>query len=190
MSAPGEPGQREARQAAPAPRGGRDATDAPAPRGWVVRPATARDVARVLALYSADRRDTSAPAIAAAIHEVDACAVVAADAATGALLGFGKTHRWGESLGPAPAGLYLGGSLVRSVARRRGVGLALVLARAGWAAARGEELFSVCAADNVASVAMHRAAGFEPLAGAAGMRGIIGGGREGLLWRAPTQEGA
>ncbi|WP_394162145.1 GNAT family N-acetyltransferase [Galactobacter valiniphilus] len=164
----------------PDPRGGGSAP------GWELRPAAPRDVARVLALYGAEGRDTSAQSVAAAIADDDACALIARDLATGALLGFGKTHRWELPAGAAPAGLYLGGSLVRSTARRRGIGLALVEARAAWAAQRGEELFSVCAADNAASAAMHAAAGFTRIGAEPGLRGVVEGGREGLLWRAPA----
>ncbi len=164
----------------PDPRGGGSAPD------WELRPAAPRDVARVLALYAAEGRDTSAASVAEAIERDDACALIARELATGALLGFGKTHRWELPDGAAPAGLYLGGSLVRSTARRRGIGRALVEARAAWAAQRGEELFSVCSTDNAASAAMHRAAGFTQLARNGELHGVTDGAREGLLWRGPS----
>jgi len=151
--------------------------------GFVLREATPRDVARVLALYRAEGHATSAESVAAAIAREDACAVVALGA-DGTLLGFGKTHRWDAALGPAPAGLYLGGALVRSSARRRGVGLTLVRHRLAWAAARGEApVLSVTNALNAASITMHRAAGFVETARAPGMRGVVEASREGILWQ-------
>lgn len=143
-----------------------------------------RDVARIVALYAAERRGLSVPALAASIADENACAVVVDDLATGSLLGFGKTHHWPAEHGAAPAGLYLGGSLVRADARRLGIGRQLVTARLSWAAARGLlPLHSVCAEDNAASCAMHRGAGFVEVLREPGLRGIVSGARSGILWR-------
>lgn len=63
----------------------------------------------------------------------------------------------------APPGFYLLGVIVAPEVRRRGLGEALVRARLEWVRARARECFYFADDDNVASIALHARAGFEPL---------------------------
>ena len=66
-----------------------------------------------------------------------------------------------EAAPETPAGYYLSGVLVDPAWRRHGIALALTRARLRWAFARTDEVFYVAGADNIASVRLHEALGFQ-----------------------------
>jgi Ala-tRNA(Pro) deacylase len=66
--------------------------------------------------------------------------------------------------GMVPAGFLLVGLVVDPAARRQGIGRALTEARLAWIDARGGEALYWTDDDNVASIELHRALGFEPIA--------------------------
>jgi ribosomal protein S18 acetylase RimI-like enzyme len=69
-----------------------------------------------------------------------------------------------DEAGPqAPAGYYLSGLLVEPAWRCRGIGLALTQARLDWVLARTDEVFCVIGADNIASLHLHAALGFQEI---------------------------
>lgn len=62
-----------------------------------------------------------------------------------------------------PAGCYLSGILVDPAWRRRGIATALTRARLRWVFNRTDEAFCVIGADNVASLQLHAALGFQEI---------------------------
>jgi ribosomal protein S18 acetylase RimI-like enzyme len=69
-----------------------------------------------------------------------------------------------DEAGPGtPAGYYLSGVLVDPVWRGRGIGNSLTQARMRWALARTNAVFYVTGADNIASLRLHAAPGFQEI---------------------------
>ena len=69
-----------------------------------------------------------------------------------------------DEAGPGtPAGCYLSGVLVDPAWRRRGIATELTRARLRWAFARTDTVFYVTGADNIASVHLHAAFGFQEI---------------------------
>jgi aminoglycoside 6'-N-acetyltransferase I len=68
-----------------------------------------------------------------------------------------------EAAQGTPPGCYLGGVLVEPVWRRRGIASALTRARLRWVFARTDEAFYVTGADNIASLQLHMALGFQEM---------------------------
>jgi ribosomal protein S18 acetylase RimI-like enzyme len=83
--------------------------------------------------------------------------------ANGQMVAYGRvTELAADDAGPGtPAGYYLSGVLVEPALRRRGIALALTRARLRWVFARTDEVFYVAGADNVASLHLHAALGFQ-----------------------------
>lgn len=83
--------------------------------------------------------------------------------ANGQVVAYGRvTELAADEAGPeTPAGCYLSGVLVEPALRRRGIALALTRARLRWVFARTDEVFYVAGADNVASLHLHTALGFQ-----------------------------
>jgi ribosomal protein S18 acetylase RimI-like enzyme len=83
--------------------------------------------------------------------------------AKGQLVAYGRVlDLAAEEAGPGtPAGYYLGGVLVDPAWRGRGIATALTRARLRWAFARTGTVFYVSGADNVASLHLHAALGFQ-----------------------------
>ena len=69
----------------------------------------------------------------------------------------------GEAAPGTPAGYYLSGVLVEPGWRRRGIATALTRARLRWVFARADEAFYVAGADNIASLNLHTALGFQEM---------------------------
>lgn len=69
----------------------------------------------------------------------------------------------GEAAPGTPAGCYLSGVLVDPVWRRRGIATALTRARLRWVFDRADEAFCVIGADNIASLNLHAALGFQEI---------------------------
>jgi aminoglycoside 6'-N-acetyltransferase I len=69
-----------------------------------------------------------------------------------------------DEAGPGtPAGCYLSGVLVDPAWRRQGVATELTRARLRWAFARTDKVFYVTGADNIASLHLHAALGFQEM---------------------------
>jgi ribosomal protein S18 acetylase RimI-like enzyme len=83
--------------------------------------------------------------------------------ANGQIVGYGRVVELAtDEAGPGtPAGCYLGGVLVDPGWRGRGIATALTRARLRWAFARTDTVFFVAGADNVASLHLHAALGFQ-----------------------------
>jgi len=83
--------------------------------------------------------------------------------ANGQVVAYGRaTELAADEAGPeTPAGYYLSGVLVEPALRRRCIALALTQARLRWVFARTDEVFYVAGADNVASLRLHMALGFQ-----------------------------
>lgn len=83
--------------------------------------------------------------------------------ANGQVVAYGRvTELAADEAGPqTPAGYYFSGVLVEPALRRRGIAVALTQARLRWVFARTEEVFYMAGADNVASLHLHRALGFQ-----------------------------
>ena len=83
--------------------------------------------------------------------------------ANGQVVAYGRvTELAADEAGPGtPAGYYLSGVLVEPALRRRGIALALTRTRLRWVFARTDEVFYVAGADNVASLHLHAALGFQ-----------------------------
>jgi ribosomal protein S18 acetylase RimI-like enzyme len=62
-----------------------------------------------------------------------------------------------------PAGCYLSGVLVDPAWRRQGIAAELTRARLRWAFARTDKVFYVTGADNIASLHLHAALGFQEM---------------------------
>lgn len=62
-----------------------------------------------------------------------------------------------------PAGYYLSGVLVDPAWRRRGIATELTQARLRWAFARTDKVFYVTGANNIASLHLHAALGFQEM---------------------------
>lgn len=148
-----------------------------------LRPAVAAEAATIVDLESrvrgsAQSREAMADAIA------DPLRLVVVAVADGEVVGWGKTHHWDWSDGPAEAGHYLGGVTVDPRCRRRGVATRLTAARMAWISERARTAWYVVNAQNRASIDLHRAWGFEEVARAEKFHTIRFSGGAGVLLRA------
>jgi len=85
--------------------------------------------------------------------------------ANGQVIAYGRVAEMAaDEAGPGtPAGCYLTGVLVDPAWRRRGIATALTRARLRWVFARADEAFYLTGADNIASLHLHSAFGFQEL---------------------------
>lgn len=84
---------------------------------------------------------------------------------------------------PCPTGWYLAGLVVDPSVRRRGVGRRLVIDRLRWLERRGAAACHyVVNEQNRASIALHEAFGFEPIARRVWLPGVTFVGGDGLLF--------
>jgi aminoglycoside 6'-N-acetyltransferase I len=81
------------------------------------------------------------------------------------VVGYGRVAELaaGEAAPGTPAGCYLSGVLVEPAWRRRGIATALTRARLRWVFDRTDEAFYVTGADNIASLYLHAALGFQEI---------------------------
>jgi ribosomal protein S18 acetylase RimI-like enzyme len=141
--------------------------DAPAngmPQAVRIEPLTHEDVAsavalavRVLRVKPGDLGEQFASDITDELRQM----VVAK--ANGRVVGYGRVIELAaDEAGPGtPAGCYLSGVLVDPVWRGRGIAMALTRTRLRWAFACTDIVFYVAGADNVASLRLHAALGFQ-----------------------------
>jgi ribosomal protein S18 acetylase RimI-like enzyme len=85
--------------------------------------------------------------------------------ASGQVVAYGRVIELAaDEAGPGtPAGCYLSGVLVDPAWRRRSIAAQLTQARLRWAFARTDTVFYVTGADNVASLHLHAAFGFQEM---------------------------
>ncbi|MFJ4169846.1 GNAT family N-acetyltransferase [Paenarthrobacter sp. NPDC089714] len=88
------------------------------------------------------------------------------------VVGVAKTHLHPEPEGNAPAGHYLGGVEVAPGFRRRGIGSALTWARLEWIWSRDSIAYYFTNEHNTASIRMHEALNFRPVARFSEIRGV------------------
>jgi ribosomal protein S18 acetylase RimI-like enzyme len=129
-----------------------------------VRPATPADIGGLVGLVEAEGRDGAAMRERFETDLRDPERGLFLAMVGGGLAGYGRSSGFvppeGAPPNVAPAGYYLGGLLVGSAWRRRGVGQALTQARMAWAFARAAEVWYFTNARNQASLALHAALGF------------------------------
>lgn len=130
---------------------------------FIVRAATGSDIAGIIRVNElSDRATGSAESYREAMSDPLRLVVVAE--CGGDLAGWGKTHFWPYTDGLAPAGHYLGGLTVLPSCRRQGIGTLLTRERLAWIWERSEDAWYVVNTCNLASIEMHRAGGFAPVA--------------------------
>ena len=85
--------------------------------------------------------------------------------ADGQVIAYGRVAKLaaGEAAPGTPAGYYLSGVLVDPAWRGRGIATALTRARLRWVFAHADEAFYVAGADNIASLHLHAALGFQEM---------------------------
>ncbi len=85
--------------------------------------------------------------------------------ANGQVIAYGRVAETAadEAAPDTPAGCYLSGLLVERAWRRQGIATALTRARLRWVFARTDEAFYVTGADNIASLHLHAALGFQEM---------------------------
>lgn len=85
--------------------------------------------------------------------------------ANGRVIAYGRVAEMAadEASPGTPAGWYLSGVLVEPAWRARGIATALTRTRLRWVFARTDEVFYVAGADNIASLHLHAALGFQEL---------------------------
>jgi aminoglycoside 6'-N-acetyltransferase I len=88
------------------------------------------------------------------------------------VVGVAKTHLHPDPEGTAPAGHYLGGVEVVPRFRRRGLGSALTRARLEWIWSRDSTAYYFTNEHNTASIRMHEALNFRPVARFSEIHGV------------------
>ena len=85
--------------------------------------------------------------------------------ANGQVIAYGRAAQLaaGEAAPGTPAGYYLSGVLVDPAWRGQGIATALTRARLRWVFAHADEAFYVAGADNIASLHLHAALGFQEM---------------------------
>ncbi|MFF2842420.1 GNAT family N-acetyltransferase [Paenarthrobacter sp. NPDC057981] len=90
------------------------------------------------------------------------------------VVGVAKTHFHPTPEDNAPAGHYLGGVEVAPAFRRQGIGFALTRARLEWIWSRDSTAYYFTNEHNTASIRMHEALNFRPIARFSEIRGVTG----------------
>jgi ribosomal protein S18 acetylase RimI-like enzyme len=135
-------------------------------RAVQVEPLTTVDVAsavelavRVLRVKPGDRGEQFASDITDDLRQM--CVA----RANGRVIAYGRVMELAaDEAGPGtPAGCYLSGVLVDPVWRRGGIATELTRARLRWAFVRTDKVFYVTGADNIASLHLHAALGFQEM---------------------------
>jgi ribosomal protein S18 acetylase RimI-like enzyme len=150
------------------------------------------DVDALVALAAADGRDAAfmRRAFETDLRGSDRLLLLAT--ANGELVGYGRCAHFepGADAPPdvAPQGYYLGGVLVGSRWRRRGIAEALTRARMAWAFARAPEVWYFANARNAASLALHAKLGFVEVTRSFSYPGVSFDGGVGVLGRARRDE--
>jgi aminoglycoside 6'-N-acetyltransferase I len=95
---------------------------------------------------------------------------------TGQIVAYGRVIELAaDEAGPeTPAGCYLSGVLVDPAWRRRGIATELTRARLRWAFAHTDTVFYVTGADNIASLHLHAALGFQEIKRFGSERSAVG----------------
>lgn len=131
-----------------------------------IEPLTKADVAsavelavRVLRVKPGDRGEQFASDITDELRQMFVAK------ANGQVVAYGRVIELAaDEAGPGtPAGCYLSGVLVDPAWRRRGIATELTRARLRWAFARTGNVFYVTGAENIASLRLHAALGFQEI---------------------------
>ncbi len=143
-----------------------------------IREAALADLAHVNSICDAsDRARWTAEMIAPIDGRVVLVAVL-----QGEMVGVAKTHFHGEPDGESPPGHYLGGVVITSNFRRRGIGSALTHARMEWIWSQSSSFYYFANEHNTASIGMHETLGFRLVGRFAEIRGVTADdGRSGLV---------
>jgi ribosomal protein S18 acetylase RimI-like enzyme len=154
-----------------------------------IRTATSLDIEPSVALACAAARESGAGSWRDALsedREHQQRLLLVADIA-GEVVGYGRArlfhHPPGAPADTAPEGYYLSGVFVRPDWRRSGIGAALIEARLRWIAERANEAWFFCNARNIASIELHRRAGFEEITRHFSFLCLTFDGGEGILFR-------
>lgn len=147
-----------------------------------IRECTLDDLAQVNSLCDASERTPWTSEMIAPMSD----RVVLVAVADGEVIGVAKTHFHPEPEGRSPAGHYLGGVVVAPGFRRLGVGSALTRARLEWIWSRAPIAHYFANEHNTASIRMHDAFGFQPVARFSEIRGVTAddGQSELILYKA------
>ncbi|MGO4432633.1 N-acetyltransferase family protein, partial [Paenarthrobacter sp. RAF9] len=92
--------------------------------------------------------------------------------AQGEIVGVAKTHHHPVPGGSSPAGHYLGGVVVAPEFRRQGIGSALTRGRLDWIWSYASAAYYFTNENNTASIRMHEALSFRPIARFPEIRGV------------------
>jgi ribosomal protein S18 acetylase RimI-like enzyme len=127
-------------------------------------------VARVLRVKPGDRGEQFASDI------TDDSRQMFVGKANGQVIAYGRAAELAaDEAGPGtPAGYYLSGVLVEPAWRGQGIATALTRARLRWVLARTDEVFYVTGADNIASLHLHAALGFQEMKRFGSERSVAG----------------
>ncbi|WP_460462733.1 GNAT family N-acetyltransferase [Arthrobacter pigmenti] len=132
-------------------------------RSLIVRAALLNDVESITAVEKISGR----PVVDRSVFEEaigDKNRLVVVAATQDEVIGWAKTHHFGEPGHRAPAGHYLGGVTVVPEFRRTGVGSMLTEARLDWIWSRSSEAWYTVNAKNLVSIQLHQKWGFREVA--------------------------
>lgn len=143
-----------------------------------IREASLDDLGQVTAICDASGRTRWTSEMIAARSDRVVLVAVTQDE----VVGVAKTHLHPNPDGNAPAGHYLGGVEVAPGFRRRGIGSALTQARLEWIWSRDSTAYYFTNEHNNASIRMHEALNFWPVARFSEIRGVTAdNGRSDLI---------
>jgi ribosomal protein S18 acetylase RimI-like enzyme len=169
----------------------RDAASATPPPGLLFRPANITDLQQLAALCQERHRDDLDIHLEKFQKELTENPewikrLVLVAEAEGAIVGYGRAiylePPQDAPPNAAPAGWYLGGVIVSTPWRRRGIGLELTKRRLAWIAERTSEAFYFVNARNLVSIELHNKLGFEEVTRDFHVSGVSFTGGAGILF--------
>lgn len=161
-------------------------------QAWPVRQAELADLPACAALQAAHSGEPIAAVEERLRHELSRAdrwlLVAIADTAVAGFARVSEHRPTQPGSTDAPPGYYLGGVVVDPRYRRRGVGLALTVARMDLVFTMADEVWYFTNARNAASVAMHSHLGFTEVTRDFTFPGVTFAGGQGILFRASAPD--